>query len=177
MPYVALQLGVKQVYPGRYEPEYLLDLIDKEGVTFSHCVPTILRMLLSSPRARQVDLSHWKVVVGGAALPIALAQEALRRGIDIFAGYGMSEACPVLTLAQLPPHLGKLDADGELRFRSSAGCAIPLVELRTVDQTESEPSTTGQGCGEIVVRAPWLTQGYLHQADASRYQRMRSNRS
>ena len=41
MPFVATLLGIKQVYPGRYEPEKLLRLIEREGVTFSHCVPTI----------------------------------------------------------------------------------------------------------------------------------------
>jgi len=40
-PYVATLLGAKQVYPGRYEPKKLLKLIEKEGVTYSHCVPTI----------------------------------------------------------------------------------------------------------------------------------------
>ncbi len=44
LPFVATMLGVKQVYPGRYLPETLLDLREKEGVTFSHCVPTILHI-------------------------------------------------------------------------------------------------------------------------------------
>ncbi len=65
LPYVALQLGVKQVYPGRYQPELLLDLIRREGVSFSHCVPTILQMILSAPGSTEVDLSRWKVVIGG----------------------------------------------------------------------------------------------------------------
>jgi len=54
VPYVATMLGVKQVYPGKYIPDLLLDLIQKEGVTFSHCVPTILHMLLHSPRIDEV---------------------------------------------------------------------------------------------------------------------------
>ena len=61
--------GVKQVYPGRYEPDVLLNLIKTEGVTFSHCVPTILHMLLTCRPRKDVDLSRWKVVIGGAALP------------------------------------------------------------------------------------------------------------
>ena len=46
VPYIATAMGVKQVYPGRYQPDTLLNLIQQEGVTFSHCVPTILHMLL-----------------------------------------------------------------------------------------------------------------------------------
>ena len=51
IPYVATMLGVKQVYPGRYVPEVLLKLLASEGVTFSHCVPSILNMLVSDPAA------------------------------------------------------------------------------------------------------------------------------
>ncbi|MEE4262092.1 MAG: AMP-binding protein, partial [Desulfobacteraceae bacterium] len=47
-PYVATLLGAKQIYPGQYEPTKLLGLIQKEKVTFSHCVPTILQMVLTS---------------------------------------------------------------------------------------------------------------------------------
>ncbi|MDD2581331.1 MAG: AMP-binding protein, partial [Desulfuromonadaceae bacterium] len=57
LPYAATMLGVKQVYPGRYVPDLLLELVEKEGVTFSHCVPTILHMLLKHPHAARIDLS------------------------------------------------------------------------------------------------------------------------
>lgn len=88
-PYVATLLGAKQVYPGRYEPEKLLRLIEKEGVTYSHCVPTILQMLLNCPIIDQVDLSKWKVTIGGARLPRGMARMAKNYGIEIHAGYGM----------------------------------------------------------------------------------------
>src|SRR3990167_2344887 len=55
VPYVATMLGVKQVYPGRYEPEMLCKLIKEEKVSFSHCVPTILQMLLNAPGAQGHD--------------------------------------------------------------------------------------------------------------------------
>ncbi|MCP4592274.1 MAG: AMP-binding protein, partial [bacterium] len=97
IPYVATLMGVKQVYPGRYDPEALLNLIQREGVTFSHCVPTIFHMLLSHPAAKGIDLSNWKVAIGGSTLPAGLARRALDRGIDIFTTYGLSETCPLLT--------------------------------------------------------------------------------
>jgi acyl-CoA synthetase (AMP-forming)/AMP-acid ligase II len=164
-PYVATLAGVKQVYPGRYQPDSLLRLRAKEGVTISHCVPTILMMLLNSPLAREADLAGWKMIIGGSALPGALAQAALDRGIDVFAGYGMSETCPVLTLCQLPP-----DADpvaGPIDARTRAGRPIPLVDLQTVDAYLQPLPRDGQAVGEVVVRAPWLTQGYLHNPAAS----------
>src|SRR3712207_8626184 len=49
----------------------------KEKVTFSHCVPTILHMLLNSAMERDVDLSDWTVVIGGSPLPKGMGRTAL----------------------------------------------------------------------------------------------------
>lgn len=166
MPYVATLLGIKQVYPGRYLPGKLLALIAREKVTFSHCVPTILHMLLGDATAADTDLRGWKVIIGGAALPRALAQQALARGIDIFGGYGMSETCPLLTIAQIDAHALD-DPDEELSLRTKAGIPVPLVDLRIVDEDMNDVVHDGVATGEVVVRTPWLTQGYLHNPDAS----------
>jgi fatty-acyl-CoA synthase len=165
-PYVATVMGVKQIYPGRYVPDALLKLIKNEGVTFSHCVPTIFHMLLSHPAAADVDLSGWKVVIGGSALPKALAKLALERGIDVMTGYGMSETCPVLTLAHVKSNM--LDgSDEELNCRVKAGRPVPLVDLRVVDFEMADAPRDGEATGEVVARAPWLTQGYLKNREAS----------
>ncbi len=161
VPYVATALGVKQIYPGRYVPDHLLTLIEREKVTFSHCVPTILQMLLDNPKVNETDLSRWKVIIGGAALPRALAKQARDRGIDIFTGYGMSETCPLLTLAHLKPHMLDWDEERQLEIRCKTGLSMPLVELRVVDEEMNDLPHDGKTPGEVVVRAPWLTQGYL----------------
>jgi fatty-acyl-CoA synthase len=162
MPYIATAMGARQVYPGRYAPDMLLALIQREHVTFSHCVPTILHMLLTSPASKEVNLSGWKVVIGGSALPKGLAKMALDRGIDIFGGYGMSETCPVMSIAQLKPGLDELDEDAQLDYRTKAGIPIQLVDLRIVDDEMRDVPHDGKSSGEVVARAPWLTQGYLH---------------
>jgi acyl-CoA synthetase (AMP-forming)/AMP-acid ligase II len=161
-PYVATAMGVKQVYPGRYMPDTLLSLIKQEKVTFSHCVPTILHMLLTSPGASDFDWSGWRVVIGGSALPKGLAKLALDKGIDIFGGYGLSETCPVLSIAQLKPGMTELDADTQLEYLTKAGLPVQLVDLRIVDEHMYDVPHDGKTSGEVVVRAPWLTQGYLH---------------
>ena len=167
MPYVATLLGLKQIYPGRYEPARLLSLIEKEKVTFSHCVPTILHMLLSDPAAETIDLSNWKVIIGGSALPPALAQRARDLGIDVFGGYGMSETGPVLTLAQLNADEAPPDDPDRMEIRCKAGRPLPLVDLKVVDSELNEVPRDGTSTGEVVVRAPWLTQGYLEDPERS----------
>jgi fatty-acyl-CoA synthase len=160
-------LGVKQVYPGRYVPDQLLELIEKEGVTFSHCVPTILHMLLRHPHAQRMDLSGWKVIIGGAPMSRALCLEAMERGIDVFTGYGMSETCPILTLAHLLPSLLDAPLDESVPYRCRAGRPIPFVQLRIVDANMNDVAHDGASQGEVVVRTPWLTQGYLGEPEKS----------
>jgi fatty-acyl-CoA synthase len=86
-------------------------------------------MLLTHPDADKTDLRGWKLIVGGSALPRSLAQEALRRGIDVFVGYGMSETGPVMAIAQVKTALER-DPERELDLRTRAGLPIPLVEQR-----------------------------------------------
>tara|TARA_Y100001934_G_scaffold267764_1_gene348855 strand:- start:1543 stop:3174 length:1632 start_codon:yes stop_codon:yes gene_type:complete len=167
IPYMATLMGVQQVYPGRYEPATLLKLLVTKKVTFSHCVPTIIQMLLQAEAAKSIDLSGWKVIIGGSALPKALAMGALERGIDIYTGYGMSETCPLLTLAQLTPELEKADLETQADYRTRTGRPVAMVQLRIVDAEMNDVPHDGKSQGEVVVRAPWLTQGYLHDTEKS----------
>ena len=68
VPFLATMLGVKQVYPGRYEAGMILDLRAREGVTYSHCVPTILQMVLGAADKRGEHLAGWGMIIGGSAL-------------------------------------------------------------------------------------------------------------
>ena len=165
LPYVATMMGVKQVYPGRYEPEMLFKLLISEKVTFSHCVPTILQMLVSSPAVKNVDLTGWKVIIGGSALPRGLADAALNLGIDVFTGYGMSETCPVLSLGLPTPANENADRETQLDIRTATGRPIYMVDIKIADPNMKPQPMDGKSTGEIVVRAPWLTQGYYKASE------------
>ena len=167
VPYLATLLGVKQIYPGRYEPGKLLDLFQKESVTFSHCVPTILHMVLNAPEAEAVDFNGWKMTIGGSALPVALAVQARARGIDLFSGYGMSETGPVLTLAQLSAEYAESGEEEQIDVRCRSGRPAPLVDIRVVDADMNNLPNDGVTTGEVVARAPWLTQGYFRDPEQS----------
>jgi fatty-acyl-CoA synthase len=160
IPYIATFMGVKQVYPGKYLSSALLKLIVEEKVTFSHCVPSILAMLLKDQNSERYDLSKWKCVIGGSALPKAVCAEGLRRGIDVFAGYGMSETCPFVALTTLSSEELKLGLEEQVTLRVRAGRPVGMVHARVVDQQGRLVAADDKATGEIQVRAPWLTQGY-----------------
>jgi len=161
IPYIATFLGVKQVYPGKYIPAVLNDLIKKEGVTFSHCVPTILSMLIKDTSSQDVDYSKWKVIIGGATLPKALCAEALGRGINVFSGYGMSETCPVTSLTRITKAEAALPIDEQVALRARTGTPVAMTYLKVINAQGNEVPFDDKTTGEIVLRSPWLTQSYF----------------
>jgi len=166
-PYLATLLGAKQVYGGRFDAERVLELIARERVTFSHGVPTVIQMVMDAADIRGVDLLGWKINTGGMALPRGLARRAIDMGIEIFHGYGMSETCPLLTLANIKPHMMDWEMDRQLDFRTKTGFPLPLVDLKVVDESGASVTHDGKSTGEIVVRTPWLTQGYFKSPEKS----------
>lgn len=150
LPYVATLMGVKQVYPGKYDPKSLVELIATEGVTFSHCVPTVLQMLLTEAEQKSQKLLGWKVMVGGASMSATLAKRAMASGLQVFTGYGMSETCPVITFART----SAAEASAHPEKLCRVGHAMPLVALKV------ESQEAGSNQGELVARSVWLTQEY-----------------
>ncbi|MDD4357057.1 MAG: fatty acid--CoA ligase [Smithellaceae bacterium] len=159
-PFIASMMGVKQVYPGKYEPEMLIKLIVSEKVTYSHCVPTILQMLVTSPVAKAIDLSAWKVIIGGARLSKGLAMAGIDLGIQIMTGYGMSETCPVISVSNLKPCMKHYNNEQKSNIAIKTGMPVTLVDVRIASSDGEFLPNDGQATGEIVVRAPWFTEGY-----------------
>ena len=160
VPYGATLMGAKQVYPGRYEPETILRLIAEEQVTYSHCVPTVLQMVLGHPSAATADLSRWKVIIGGARLNKGLALAAMEKGIQIYASYGMSETCPLATRANLKYHMLGRPTLELVDTLIMTGLPAPFVYVRLFDPEGRDVANDGVSTGEVCLRAPWLTQAY-----------------
>jgi fatty-acyl-CoA synthase len=167
VPYIATLLGMRQIYPGRYEPLTLLQLLARHRVTLSHCVPTILQTLLQHPASRDIDLSHWKVVIGGSALTPALVKLAADRGVRVMGGYGMSETCPIVAASHIQPADAESATEVQREIVTRTGFPAPLVRMAVADAEGNHLPPGKTNVGELVLQAPWLTTGYFKDAAAS----------
>ncbi len=167
VPYMMWLMGIKHVYPGRYEPMMIVKLVLTEGVTYTHCVPTILQMIVDN-LPEGFKFNGWKMLIGGAKLPEGLAKRAREKGIYTMAAYGMSETCPALTGAFVKPHLLDLPMEDMLKMSVKTGIPFPLVYVRVVHDDFKDVEKDEKDMGEIVVRAPWLTDSYLNDEEKTK---------
>ena len=165
-PYGATMIGLKQVYTGRYVSEVLVDLIEQHKVTLSHGVPTILQMLIKEMATRGRKFNGLKLSVGGSKLNEALAEAALESGIEFISGFGMSESCPVLARVAFGDQTSTMTTTEQINYRCLSGSPIMLVSMEIWDENGKALPMDGESTGELVVRAPWLTQSYFKNPDA-----------
>jgi len=70
-------------------------------------------------------------------------------------------------VANLKSHMLDWDMDRKLDFLKKTGTPVPLVNLKLLDEGGNPVPADGNTPGEIVVRAPWLTQGYFRDEEKS----------
>ncbi len=168
IPYAAVMMGVKIVFPGPHlHPDDLLDLMQLEPPTLSLGVPTIWMGLIQSyERALDEQPGRWKLpeglrsMVGGAAVPEALIRTFAKHGVTIGQGWGMTETSPLATVSYRRAELQGASEDEQFRRAAMAGCPVPLVDVRV--RTEDGVDAPRDGCspGEIQVRGPFITGSY-----------------
>lgn len=165
VPYFSLMKGIKYILPGKYEWDRILETMEREKVTNSAMVPSILYILLNSKRGPEIlGKLKLRAVIGGAALNEGLAAKAESLGMSVVTGYGMSETGPILTLANYNNEVMGLSEEKKKEYRRKTGIPVPLVNLRVV-YNGKDVIKNDKEIGEIIVKAPWLTGGYLKDPD------------
>lgn len=162
-------LGITQIMVRRFDPASVLETIGKYGATDMSLVPTMANALLNVPSAHRYNVSSMRnVMLGGAAASPALVErmEKLFPTANIFAGYGLSETCPVLTAAKEKGPRQSNDTERWQR-RAMTGYPVPGVNLRVVDFQMHDVPQDGQSVGEIVASCDWLMSGYFKEPAAT----------
>jgi fatty-acyl-CoA synthase len=167
-PFTATMTGLKQVYPGRYAPDTLLDLIINEKVSITHCVPTILQMVLKEAQDRGASFNGLKMIIGGSRLTEGLAKAALAQDIEVYTGYGMSETAPLISLTDFSVNEPEMSEEDDIARRCMTGKPVLMVDAQVWGEDNQPVGTGPDNTGELVLRAPWLTQSYLKNNDAGK---------
>jgi fatty-acyl-CoA synthase len=171
VPYAAVMLGVKLVFPGPHlHPDDLLDLMQAHPPSLALGVPTIWMGLIQRyDQALTAEPGRWTLprglrsLVGGAAVPEALIRAFAKHGVWLLQGWGMTETSPLATVSYLRNELK--DAGDEVRFQRAAmaGVPAPLVDVRIRTEDDADAPWDGKTMGEIQVRGPFITGSY-HQS-------------
>ncbi|WP_332616223.1 o-succinylbenzoate--CoA ligase [Enterobacter ludwigii] len=101
-----------------------------QGCTHASLVPTQLWRLLNT----QHHIALKAVLLGGAAIPVELTEEARKQGVRTFCGYGLTEFASTVCAKE---------ADGE----PDVGGVLPGREVQVVD-------------GEVWIKAQSMASGY-----------------
>jgi acyl-CoA synthetase (AMP-forming)/AMP-acid ligase II len=158
------QLGQMLVVGGRtdllrkFKVDLAADALAARPVTYLTAVPSILRLLMTDPRADRIYSQARHVLYGGSPMPAAWTLELSRRFPDarLYHGYGLTEftsACTILDPAHAATH------------PESVGVAVPDVALRVVGDDGADAAAGHTG--EIWVSGPTRMRLYWGRPDAT----------
>jgi len=143
----------------RFEPDKVMEVIQRDRVTLFLGVPTMYFALLHNPRAGDYDISSLRLCgSGGASMPGEVMKAFEQKfGATILEGYGLSETSPSASF----------NRSQEERKFLSIGKPIWGVEMR-IHNEDGEPMPPGQeNVGEIVIRGHNVMKGYFKQPEAT----------
>lgn len=155
-------VGGRHVMVPRFDAGIALATIEKERITITNLIPTMLNLMTKHPSASRHDYSSLRMILsGGAPIP----PEVIRHLVDLFdceycQTYGMTETSPYLTLSLLKGHLRHLSPKEQFDYRAKTGRPFITVELKVMNEEGGEVRDDEEEVGEIWVRGDTVTPGY-----------------
>ncbi|HTW20075.1 MAG TPA: long-chain fatty acid--CoA ligase [Mycobacteriales bacterium] len=156
---VCVRFGSTMSLVTRFEPQKVLEVIQRDRVTVFEGVPTMYIALLNEPTIDDYDLSSLRVgISGGAAIPAEVLDAVERKlGFVVLEGYGMTETAATATF----------NISAEERRIYSVGKPIWGVEVQ-IWNDDREPLPPGEAhVGELVIRGVNTLRGYHNRPEAT----------
>lgn len=160
-------VGGKHVVVEDFDPPEVLSVMERERVTLTNMIPTMLNMLVHTPGVTERDFSGLRAILSGGS---SIAPEVVRRimdtfGCDYIQTYGMTETSPYLTVSILKDSLSRLSAEEQFVYKARTGRPFLGVLLRVVREDGSEVARDDREVGEITVRGDIVTPGYWNRPE------------
>jgi fatty-acyl-CoA synthase len=151
-----IYLGSTVVLLPRWDREVAAQCVERYRITGWTAVPTLIQDFFANPNLEHYDLSSIRQLHGGgAAMPAAVAQRLLDRGVTYYEGYGLSETMAATHIN--PPQLPK---------KQCLGIPIYGVDSRVVDPQTLAELPPGE-VGEIITHGPQVMLGYWNRPEES----------
>jgi len=167
-PHILTLSGGRHVMIRKFDPQTVLELVQRERVTRLHLVPTMAIALINHPDFARYDLTSVRqVMMGGTPTSAALIRQVEEKlpGSVAYGGYGLTETSPVITVAHLKEHLAGEPDEIKLRRRATAGFVMAGSEVRVVDPQGRDVKPDGHEVGEVIVRSDLVMAGYWRQPE------------
>ncbi|MDQ2787937.1 MAG: long-chain fatty acid--CoA ligase [Chloroflexota bacterium] len=152
-----LRVGATIVLIPRFDATMVLEQIQKHRCTVFLGAPPMYIAWVNHPNLTDYDLSSVRVAVSGAAaLPVSVLEDFRERtGVEIFEGYGLTEAAPT----------SHYNAADPVNKPGTVGPVIPGVEARLVDDDDNDVPPGAEG--EILLRGENIFSGYWRMPEAT----------
>ncbi|KAA5828416.1 long-chain fatty acid--CoA ligase [Saccharopolyspora hirsuta] len=149
--------GGRVVIEEGFEPGRILQVLERERITYTFGVPTMFDALSTHPAWEATDLtSIRRVIVAAAPVPPRTLRACTERGIKICQGYGLTETGPGALI---------LTPDDVERKLGTAGVPHFFTDVRIVD---ADGHQVGPGeRGEIQICGPNVMREYWNRPDAT----------
>jgi long-chain acyl-CoA synthetase len=155
---VYLSAGAKAVLiPNPRDMDGFIGAIKDARFSVIPGVNTLFQGMMAHPRFGEIDLTSFKVAIGGGAAVIKATSEKWHKltGKHLKEGYGLSETSPVLCINPM----------AVTHFTESCGLPVPSTEIKLLD---AEGNEVAQGeAGEICARGPQVMRGYWNNDAAN----------
>ncbi|HSB06021.1 MAG TPA: long-chain-fatty-acid--CoA ligase [Thermodesulfobacteriota bacterium] len=163
-------VGGTHVLVREFDPKVVLETIEREKVTVTNLIPTMLNLMVNHPDVRKFDYRSLRALLSGGA---PIAPEVVRKIVETFKcdyiqTYGMTETSPYLTFSILKDHLKKLSYEDQIRIKSKTGREFIAVQLKVVNDRGEEIKKNDQEVGEIIVKGDTVTKGYWKLPEETR---------
>jgi long-chain acyl-CoA synthetase len=154
----AFKLGACQVILDKTDPESILGTIEKEEITLTSLVPTLIYRLVNTPKVTDYDLSSLRSIhYAGSCIPSKTLRDTLALFGPIFVQYyGLTECAGYVTVLRAEEHIVEQDSNRQTRLASCGRPNSVLVRIVKEDGSEARPGEKG----EILLKGSSVTTGY-----------------